>query len=69
MPPQPQARNLNVTTPIRLMQADQEEGVANLDRAFEAKQESFHRLCDPTKSTPSFAYFELVAATGKRQFS
>lgn len=51
------------------MQADQEEGVANLDRAFEAKQESFHRLCDPTKSTPSFAYFELVAATGKRQFS
>lgn len=41
-----------------LMQVDQEEAVANLDRAFEAKLESFHRLYDLTKSAPGFGYFD-----------
>ncbi|MCR1828776.1 MULTISPECIES: hypothetical protein [Pseudomonadaceae] len=41
-----------------LMQVDQEEAVANLDRAFEAKLESFHRLYDLTKSVPGFGYFD-----------
>lgn len=40
-----------------LMQVDQEEAVANHDRAFEAKLESFHRLYDVTKNLPGFDYF------------
>ncbi|WP_443692582.1 hypothetical protein ACRZ5O_33435 [Pseudomonas protegens] len=40
-----------------LMEVDQEEAVANHDRAFEAKLESFHRLYDVTKNLPGFDYF------------
>lgn len=40
-----------------LVQVDQEEAVANHDRAFEAKLESFHRLYDVTKNLPGFDYF------------
>jgi hypothetical protein len=40
-----------------LMKVDQEEAVANHDRAFEAKLESFHRLYDVTKNLPGFDYF------------
>lgn len=40
-----------------LMQVDQEEAIANHDRAFEAKLESFHRLYDVTKNLPGFDFF------------
>ncbi len=40
-----------------LFKIDPEEAVSNLDRAFDAKLESFHRLYDVTKNLPGFDYF------------
>lgn len=40
-----------------LFKVDQEEAIANHDRAFESKLEAFHRLYDVTRTIPGFAYF------------
>jgi hypothetical protein len=41
----------------RLLLVDQEEAIANHDRALDAKLEAFHRLYDVTKKLPKFDYF------------
>jgi hypothetical protein len=41
----------------QLRRIDQEEGINNVDRAFEAKLEKFHALYDVTKDLPGFDYF------------
>src|SRR5450830_45219 len=43
-----------------LFKIDQEEAISNLDRAFDAKLESFHRFYDITKTVDGFDYFKFA---------